>query len=72
MHVYRSHEPSVRDNQGARAMIGESLDLRRRQHESEVVGVPRCPRCRAVLVASIKRGTPGYFCRCIARLPIPA
>jgi hypothetical protein len=72
MHVYRSYQPEDRDGQVGTAMAAECLDVRRRQQEAEVVGVPRCPRCRAVLVAGVKRGMPGFFCRCIARQPIPA
>jgi hypothetical protein len=71
MRVYRSWQPE--EQQGATATAArETLDVRRRQETAEVVGVPRCPRCHAVLVAAMTRGRPGFFCRCIARLPIPA
>jgi hypothetical protein len=71
MHVYRSVEP---DEQGSGRGTGarERVDVGQRQHTAEVIGVARCPRCRAVLVAALDRGRPGFFCRCLARLPIPA
>jgi hypothetical protein len=71
MRVYRTWEPDDREG-GVATEVRENLDVRRRQDTAEVVGVARCPRCRAVLVPGMKRGQPGFFCRCIARLPIPA
>ena len=71
MRVYRSWQPEEQSVATATA-TRESIDVRRRQQTAEVVGVPRCPRCHAVLVAAVSRGRAGFLCRCIARLPIPA
>lgn len=71
MRVYRSWQPE--EQAGATATVArETLDVRRRQATAEVVGVPRCPRCHAVLVAAVSRGRAGFLCRCIARLPLSA
>ena len=71
MRVYRSWQPE--EQTGTTATVArETLDVRRRQQTAEVAGVPRCPRCHAVLVAVVSRGRAGFLCRCIARLPIPA
>ncbi len=72
MHVFRTWQPDEQSGTQAGAGTREGLDVRRRQQTAEVTGVARCPRCRAVLVATVKRGQPGFFCRCLARLPIPA
>jgi hypothetical protein len=71
MHVYRSCQPDEGEG-GTMTEERERLDVRRRQETAEVAGVARCPRCRAVLVAGMSRGRPGFLCRCLARLPIPA
>jgi hypothetical protein len=70
MHVFRTYQPD--EPSGVATATREGLDVRRRQQTAEVAGVARCPRCRAVLVAAVNRGRPGFFCRCLARLPIPA
>ena len=69
MHVFRTWQP---EGEGLRvaAGTGERQDVRRRQASAEVSGVARCPRCRAVLVAAVQQGRPGFFCRCMARLPL--
>ncbi len=72
MRVYRSHVPEAGEATVGAARGREGRDVRRRQETAEVVGVPRCPRCRAVLVAGMRRGVPGFLCRCIVRMPIPA
>jgi hypothetical protein len=72
MHVFRSWQPEEQGNGASRTATPEVLDVRRRQRTAEVIGVARCPRCRAVLVAAVGRGRPDFFCRCLARLPIPA
>jgi hypothetical protein len=71
MRVFRTWQPDEQVSvQGGGAREGH--DVRRRQQTAEVSGVARCPRCRAVLVAAMNRGRPGFFCRCLARMPIPA
>lgn len=70
MRIYRSWQPD--EQTGQVATLTESMDVRRRQATAEVTGTARCPRCHAVLVAGVRRGQAGYFCRCIARMPIPA
>jgi hypothetical protein len=72
MRVYRSWQPDEGEGGVATAEVRGNLDVRRRQDTAEVAGVARCPRCRAVLVPGMTRGQPGFFCRCIARMPIPA
>jgi hypothetical protein len=72
MHVFRSWEPDEQGSRTGGTAAREGVDVRRRQQTAEVTGVARCPRCRAVLVAAVDRGQPGFFCRCLARLPIPA
>ncbi len=72
MHVFRSWQPEEQGNGQSEVVAREVLDVRRRQQTAEVTGVARCPRCRAVLVAAMNRGRPGFFCRCLARLPISA
>ena len=68
MHVFRSGQPELPyQGRGSAAGTGE----RKRPGTAEGSGVARCPRCRAVLVA-VSRARPGFFCRCLARLPIPA
>jgi hypothetical protein len=71
MHVFRTWRPEEQLS-GQGAGMREVLDVRRRQQTAEVSGVARCPRCRAVLVAAMRKGMPGFFCRCLARLPIAA
>jgi hypothetical protein len=73
MHVFRTWQPDLQGKaESSATATREGLDVRRRQQTAEVTGVARCPRCRAVLVAAVRRGRPGFFCRCLARLPIPA
>jgi hypothetical protein len=71
MRVFRSWQPV---GEGGLRVSGarELLDVRLRRDTADVIGVARCPRCRAVLVARVKEDGPGFFCRCLARLPIPA
>jgi hypothetical protein len=69
MHVFRSWEPDEKESPGT---VGTCERRDVRQQSAEAPGVVRCPRCRAVLVAAVRRGEPGFYCRCLARLPIPA
>jgi hypothetical protein len=72
MRVLRTWQPEGAEGGLMTASSQEGLDVRRRQDAAEVEGVARCPRCRAVLVAGVTKGRPGFLCRCLARMPIPA
>ena len=41
-----------------------ALDVRQRRDAAEVAGEPRCPACRAPLVARMTCRGPGFVCLC--------
>ena len=76
MRIFRSCDPEGSSGAEVRRTGRESLDIPRQQEVADVMGVARCPRCGQVLVACVRRGAPGFFCRCPVRrvraLAVPA
>jgi hypothetical protein len=62
MRSYRCHlQPQSAMNDSYR----DVSDRRSRSDPSEIIGVPRCPCCRAPLIARMGRRGPYFYCRCV-------
>lgn len=50
--------PNIRKSFRDVLSLGEAL---------EELDVARCPVCRMILIARMRRGRPGFYCRCVTR-----
>jgi hypothetical protein len=79
MRLFRSTDSETPDTIPMNRSGGrDNLAGPRQQEVADVLAVARCPRCGDVLVANVKRGRLGFWCRCPVRrvlalaVPVPA